>query len=71
MLPLILGCWRLVMLIVAGYAAATDAFAKRVELQDVCDGAGIAAANSVDLARARDRGADRWKPAWLATSGVP
>jgi hypothetical protein len=58
-LPLILGCWLLVMLIVAGYVAATDAFAKRVDLQDVCDGAAIAAANSVDLARARDRSADR------------
>ena len=54
-LPLIVGCWLLVMLIVAGYVAASDAFAKRVDLQDVCDGAAIAAANSVDLARARDR----------------
>jgi hypothetical protein len=58
-LPLILGCWLLVMLIVAGDVAGTDAFAERVDLQDVCDGAAIAAANSVDLARARDRGADR------------
>jgi hypothetical protein len=58
-LPLILGCWLLVMLIVAGYVAATDAFAKRVDLQDVCDGAAIAAANSVDLVRARDGGPDR------------
>jgi Flp pilus assembly protein TadG len=36
--------------------AATYAFAKRVDLQDVCDDAALAAANSVDLARARDRG---------------
>jgi hypothetical protein len=55
-IPLILGCWLLVMLIVAGYVAATDAFAKRVDLQDVCDGAAIAAANSVDLAGGRDVG---------------
>jgi putative Flp pilus-assembly TadE/G-like protein len=55
-IPLILGCWLLVMLIAAGYVAATDAFAKRVDLQDVCDGAAIAAANSVDLARGRDAG---------------
>jgi hypothetical protein len=58
-LPLILGCWLLVMLIVAGYVAATDAFAKRVDLQDVCDGAAIAAANSVDLVRARSASRDR------------
>jgi hypothetical protein len=55
-IPLILGCWLLVMLIAAGYVAATDAFAKRVDLQDVCDGAAIAAANSVDFASGRDVG---------------
>ena len=53
-IPLILGCWLLVMLVAAGYVAATDAFAKRVDLQDVCDGAAIAAANSVDFASGRD-----------------
>jgi hypothetical protein len=51
-LQLILGCWLPVMLILA----ATYAFAKRVDLQDVCDDAALAAANSVDLASARDRG---------------
>jgi putative Flp pilus-assembly TadE/G-like protein len=56
-IPLILGCWLLVMLVAAGYVAATDAFAKRVDLQDVCDGAAIAAANSVDFAGGRDVGA--------------
>jgi Putative Flp pilus-assembly TadE/G-like len=55
-IPLILGCWLLVMLVAAGYVAATDAFAKRVDLQDVCDGAAIAAANSIDLAGGRDVG---------------
>lgn len=55
-IPLILGCWLLVMLIVAGYVAATDAFAKRVDLQDVCDGAALTAANSADLAGGRDIG---------------
>ena len=55
-IPLILGCWLLVMLVAAGYVAATDAFAKRVDLQDVCDGAAIAAANSVDFASGRDVG---------------
>lgn len=55
-IPLILGCWLLVMLVAAGYVSATDAFAKRVDLQDVCDGAAIAAANSVDFAGGRDAG---------------
>lgn len=55
-IPLILGCWLLVMLVAAGYVAATDAFAKRVDLQDVCDGAAIAAANAVDFAGGRDAG---------------
>jgi Putative Flp pilus-assembly TadE/G-like len=53
-IPLILGCWLLVMLVAAGYVAATDAFTKRVDLQDVCDGAAIAAANSVDFASGRE-----------------
>jgi hypothetical protein len=55
-IPLILGCWLLVMLVAAGYVAATDAFAKRVDLQDVCDGAAVAAASSVDFASGRDVG---------------
>ena len=57
-IPLILGCWLLGMVIVAGYVAATDAFAKRVDLQDVCDGASFAAANSADLASSRDLGGE-------------
>jgi hypothetical protein len=44
------------MLVAAGYVAATDAFARRVDLQDVCDGAAVAAANSVDFAGGRDVG---------------
>jgi len=58
-IPLILGCWLLVMLVAAGYVAATDAFGKRVDLQDVCDGAAIAAANSVDFASGRNVGRAR------------
>jgi hypothetical protein len=55
-IPLILGCWLLVALMVAGYVAATNAFAKRVDLQSVCDGAAIAAANSPDFAGERTAG---------------
>jgi len=55
-IPLILGCWLVVALMVAGYVAATNAFAKRVDLQSVCDGAAIAAANSPDFAGERTVG---------------
>lgn len=55
-IPLILGCWLLVALMVGGYVAATNAFAKRVDLQSVCDGAAIAAANSPDFAGERTAG---------------
>lgn len=55
-IPLILGCWLVVALMVAGYVAATNAFAKRVDLQSVCDGAAIAAANSADFAGERTVG---------------
>jgi hypothetical protein len=51
-LPLILGCWLLVMLIVAGFVAGTDAFDKLADLQDTCDGAAAAAAaTAVDIDR--------------------
>lgn len=43
-IPLILGCWLLVMLIVGGFVAGTDAFDKLADLQDTCDGAAAAAA---------------------------
>ena len=56
-IPLILGCWMLVMLIVAGFVAGTDAFDKLADLQDTCDGAAAAAAASaIDLDR--DTGLD-------------
>jgi hypothetical protein len=45
-MPLVLGCWTLVMLIVAGFVAGTDAFEKLADLQDTCDGAAAAAAAS-------------------------
>jgi hypothetical protein len=51
-LPLILGCWLVVMLIVGGFVAGTDAFEKLADLQEACDGAAAAAAASaIDLDR--------------------
>jgi len=45
-IPLVLGCWLLVMWMVGGFVAGTDAFDKLADLQDTCDGAAAAAAAS-------------------------
>ena len=55
-IPLILGCFLLAFLIVAGSVAAGDAFLQQRNLQSVCDGAAAAAATSADLATARETG---------------
>ena len=55
-IPLILGCFVIAFLIVAGSVAAGDAFLQQRDLQSVCDGAAAAAATSADLAAARDTG---------------
>ncbi|MDT4893633.1 MAG: hypothetical protein QOE97_2668 [Pseudonocardiales bacterium] len=60
-IPLILGCFVIVGLMVAGAVAAGDAFVQQRGLQAACDGAAAAAAaGAADL----DRGAD------LATDGT-
>ena len=55
-IPLILGCFLLAFLIVAGSVASGDAFVQQRDLQSVCDGAAAAAATSADLALARETG---------------
>jgi Putative Flp pilus-assembly TadE/G-like len=55
-IPLILGCFVLAFLIVAGSVAAGDAFVQQRSLQSVCDGAAAAAATSADLAADRETG---------------
>ena len=55
-IPLILGCFVIAFLIVAGSVAAGDAFLQQRDLQSVCDGAAAAAATSADLAAARETG---------------
>jgi hypothetical protein len=52
-IPLILGFFLIGLLVVAGSVTASDAFTKQRDLQSVCDGTAIAAANSPDLAIAR------------------
>ncbi len=54
--PLILGCFLLAMLMVAGSVAAGDAFLRQRDLQSICDSAAVAAASSVDLGAGRSEG---------------
>ena len=51
--PLILGFFLIGLLMVAGAVMASDAFTKKRDLQSVCDGAAVAAANALDAAAAR------------------
>lgn len=47
--PLILGLFLIALLLVAGSVAAGDAFVQQDQLQDLCDGAAVAAASAADL----------------------
>ena len=49
-LPLVLVCWLVAALMVLGGIAASDAFLEQQELQSICDGAALAAANAADEA---------------------
>ncbi|MDQ2957304.1 MAG: pilus assembly protein TadG-related protein [Actinomycetota bacterium] len=51
--PLVLGFFLIGLLVVAGAVMASDAFTKQRDLQSICDGAAIAAANAIDGATAR------------------
>jgi hypothetical protein len=52
-IPLILGCYLIAFLFVAGAVLASDVFNRQRALQSVCDGAAIAASNAVDPGAAR------------------
>ncbi len=47
-LPLVLVCWLVAALMALGAIAASDAFLELQEVQSVCDGAALAAANAAD-----------------------
>jgi uncharacterized membrane protein len=47
-LPFVLVCWTVAALMVFGAIAASDAFLEQQEVQSVCDGAAVAAANRAD-----------------------
>jgi Flp pilus assembly protein TadG len=49
-LPFVLVCWLVAALMVFGAIAASDAFLEQQEVQSVCDGAALAAANEADEA---------------------
>ena len=49
-LPFVLVCWTVAALMVFGAIAASDAFLEQQEVQSVCDGAALAAANATDEA---------------------
>jgi hypothetical protein len=49
-LPFVLVCWLVAALMAFGAIAASDAFLEQQELQTVCDGAALAAANQADEA---------------------
>jgi Putative Flp pilus-assembly TadE/G-like len=52
--PLILGLFLIALLMVAGSVAAGDAFVQQDQLQDLCDGAAVAAASAADLDGGRE-----------------
>ena len=49
-LPFVLVCWLVAALMVFGAIAASDAFLEQQEVQSICDGAALAAANRTDEA---------------------
>ncbi|MGY5884913.1 pilus assembly protein TadG-related protein [Modestobacter lacusdianchii] len=49
-LPFVLVCWLVAALMALGAIAASDAFLEQQEVQSICDGAALAAANQADEA---------------------
>jgi hypothetical protein len=54
-IPLVLGFFLVGLLMVAVAVLAGDAYAKQRDLQSICDGAAVAAANQLDSGAARTR----------------
>jgi hypothetical protein len=55
-LPFVLVCWTVAALMALGAIAASDAFLEQQDVQAVCDGAALAAANRTDEAVVYTRG---------------
>lgn len=52
-IPLVLGFFLIGLVMVAGAVMASDAYTKQRDLQSVCDGAALAAANAANIVAAR------------------
>jgi Flp pilus assembly protein TadG len=57
-IPLVLGFFLIGLLVVAGAVLASDAYTEQRDLQSICDGAALAAANAVDSGAARTQRLD-------------
>jgi Flp pilus assembly protein TadG len=67
-LPFVLVCWLVAALMAFGAIAASDAFLEQQEVQAVCDGAALAAANRADEAAVYAGGLDAGLPLTRATA---
>src|SRR3954447_18508614 len=67
-LPFVLVCWLVAALMVLGAITASDAFLEQQEVQSVCDGAALAAANQADEATVYARGVGTALPLTRATA---
>jgi Flp pilus assembly protein TadG len=67
-LPFVLVCWLVGALMVFGAIAASDAFLEQQEVQSVCDGAALAAANQTDEQIVYSRGVGAELPLTRATA---
>jgi Flp pilus assembly protein TadG len=67
-LPFVLVCWLVAALMVFGAIAASDAFLEQQQLQAVCDGAALAAADRADEAAVYTRGVGSELPLSPATA---
>jgi len=67
-LPFVLVCWTVAALMTFGAIAASDAFLEQLDVQSVCDGAALAAANSTDEAAVYRNGVGAELPLSRATA---
>jgi Flp pilus assembly protein TadG len=67
-LPFVLVCWTVAALMVLGAIAASHAFLEQQEVQSVCDGAALAAANSADEGLVYAGGVDTELPLTVAST---
>jgi uncharacterized membrane protein len=67
-LPFVLVCWTVSALMAFGAIAASDAFLEQQEVQSVCDGAALAAANRTDESVVYSRGVGDELPLTRATA---